>query len=222
MVQRLTRAGGAARTSPSRRAAPRESPATRFDAAYYARFYESPATRVYGPRRVAMLARGVTGFIGWFGGRLESVLDVGAGTGLWRDWFTTHKKGVRYRSIEISPYACATYGHELRDITRWRARERFDLVICQGVLPYLPDDGVRAAIANIAAMANGFLYVEAVTDEDFRSAVDASATDVTMHARPARFYRELLGAHFVEVGCGLWYARRAPELPFYELERCGR
>src|SRR5258706_1691591 len=58
-----------------------------FDAAYFERFYESRASRVYGKAQVSHLARGVTEMIAWFGGELRDVLDVGAGTGLWRDWF---------------------------------------------------------------------------------------------------------------------------------------
>src|SRR5262245_16010207 len=106
-----------------------------FDAAYYARFYERAATRVQGPREVARLARGITGIIEWVGGSLDSVLDVGAGPGLWRDWFAKHRPRVAYVSTDVSAYACKRYGHVRRDIVRWRARRRFDLVVCQGVLP---------------------------------------------------------------------------------------
>jgi SAM-dependent methyltransferase len=200
-------------------------PATRFDAAYFERFYESRVTRVYGPRQIAALARGVTGLIEWLGGDLEAVLDVGAGTGLWRDWFARHKKGVRYRSLDVSPYACRKYGHELADITRFRTRERFDLVVCQGVVPYLDDAGAAAAIDNIARACRGFLYFEAVTAKDLRGAADPAFTDLTMRARPARFYRGLLAPSFDALGLGLHYAKRARPLSFYELDlppRTGR
>jgi hypothetical protein len=39
-----------------------------------------------------------------------------------------------------------------RDIARWRDRRKYDLIICQGVLQYLPDPDVAPAVANIAAM----------------------------------------------------------------------
>ena len=57
-----------------------------FDADYFRRFYESRRTRVYGGEQVGHLARGVTGLVQWFGGDIERVLDVGAGTGLWGAW----------------------------------------------------------------------------------------------------------------------------------------
>src|SRR5262245_41289632 len=102
----------------------------RFDRAYYQRYYESQTTRVQGPSEVARMAKGITGIIDWVGADLNSVIDIGAGTGLWRDWFAKHRKRVRYRSTDVSAHACKAYGHERRDISRWRARERFDLVIC--------------------------------------------------------------------------------------------
>ncbi len=189
----------------------------RFDASYYRRFYGSPKTRVYGPEEVHRLASGVTGFIAWFGGPLDTVLDIGAGTGLWGAWFGEHHPHVRVHSVDISPYACATYGHEHADITRWRTEVAFDLVLCQGVLPYIDDALLGAAIDNIAVMTRGFLYLEAMTAQDLECVCDRSRTDTSMNARPGRVYRALLAKHFVTVGCGLYYAKGGPLL-FYELE----
>jgi len=190
----------------------------RFDAAYFQRFYESRASRVYGKAQVSHLARAVTEMIAWFGGEIRDVLDVGAGTGLWRDWFRAHKPRARYVSTDVSAYACERYGHEQRDIAAWRGKDQFDLVVCQGVLPYLSDADCRRAIANIAAMARGFVYVEAITRRDLEELCDRERTDVTVRARPASFYRRALGHHFTALGCGLHYSKRGP-LGFYELER---
>jgi hypothetical protein len=191
----------------------------RFDAEYFSRFYESRRTRVYGKKQVAHLARAVCDWVAWFGGDIRSVLDVGAGTGLWRDWFATHRPKVKYLSTDISAYACAKYGHEQRDIARWRARERFDLVVCQGVVPYLSDADCAAALANIAAMTRGFLYLEAITQRDIAEVCDKDRTDTNIRARTGAWYRRELGRSFVPVGCGLYYAKDGP-LQFYELERC--
>jgi predicted TPR repeat methyltransferase len=189
-----------------------------FDQAYFRRFYESRASRVYGKAQVSHLARGVTEMIAWFGGELREVLDIGAGTGLWRDWFRRHYPRVRYVSTDVSAYACQRYGHDERDITTWRADSDFDLVVCQGVLPYLADAECRRAIANIAKMARGFVYIEAITRRDLEELCDRERTDVTVRARPASFYRRALARHFVPLGCGLHYSKRGP-LGFYELER---
>ena len=192
--------------------------ATRFDQAYYRRHYEDAKTRVHDAKKIAQLARGVTEMIAWYGGALDAVLDVGAGAGLWRDWFAKHKPKTKYRSTEGSDYACAKFGHELRDIAAWRARERFDLIVCQGVLPYLADDAAAAAIENIAAMARGFLYVEAITRRDFDDVCDQSKTDGDVHLRRASWYRAHLTKHFVNVGCGLYHSKQGA-LQFYELEQ---
>jgi SAM-dependent methyltransferase len=189
-----------------------------FSASYFRRYYETGRSRVYGASQVAELAKGVTGFVKWFGGDLGAVLDIGAGTGLWGAWFQKHRPTVRYKSVDISAYACAKYGHEHRDITRWRAKQKFDLVICQGVLPYLSDASCRRAVHNMAAMCRGFLYLEAVTAGDLRNVCDRSYTDVSVLARPASFYRHELARHFEPLGCGLHHVLGGKRL-FYELER---
>lgn len=192
-----------------------------FDAAYYQRFYESKKTRVYGRAEIDHLARGVTEMITWYGGKVRAVLDVGAGTGLWRDWFRENRTGVdevRYLSTEISAYACEKYGHEQRDIANWRSNERFDLIVCQGVLPYLADDAVGRAIENMAAMSRGFLYLEAVTKRDLEEVCDREFTDTRQRPRTARWYRTRLDPFFVPLGCGIYYVKSGP-LAFYELER---
>jgi SAM-dependent methyltransferase len=189
--------------------------AERFDAAYYRRHYRA-RTRVHSPSEIAALASGVAGLAAWLGVELRTVLDVGAGHGLWRAWFRRRRPHVRYRSIDVSPYACARWGHELRDVSRWRARGRFDLVVCHGVLHYLDDAAAARAIDNLGAMAGGLLYLEALAREDL-SVVDREATDLSMPLRPAAWYRARLERHFVQVGAGLWAARRA-RVAFYALE----
>jgi len=188
----------------------------RFDAAYYRRHYRG-RRRVHSAREIAHLAAGVAGLAAWLGVEIESVLDVGAGPGLWRDWFRRRRPAVRYRSTDVSPYACEAYGHERRDISRWRSRERYDLVVCQGVLQYLDDAAAARAIENLGAMCRGLLYLEAITAHDLAETVDAEATDTAVHGRSGAWYRRRLERHFAQVGAGLWAAKRAG-LVFYELE----
>lgn len=189
-----------------------------FDANYYGRFYGEKRTRVHGPAEIARLCTAVTSMLDWWQFPIDTVLDVGAGVGLWRDWFKKHRPKTKYRSTEISRYACDTYGHEHRDIARWRDASTFDLIVCQGVLPYLDDASCAKAIENIAAMAGGFFYLEAITKRDLRDICDGAKTDVLVHERTGAWYRKRLLKHFVEVGCGLWAKSDAPVL-FYELER---
>ena len=188
----------------------------RFDEAYYRRHYAGRA-RVHSAAEVGRLAAGVTGLAAWLGVEVRSVLDVGAGPGLWSAWFRRHRPAVRYRSTDVSPYACARYGHERRDISAWRSRERHDLVVCQGVLQYLDGAAAARAIDNLGAMCRGLLYLEAITAHDLEEVVDREATDTAVHARGGAWYRRRLDPWFRQVGAGLWASRRSG-VALYELE----
>lgn len=190
-----------------------------FDADYYRRHYHGP-DRVHSAAQVGRLASGVAGIADWLGVELRAVLDVGAGPGFWRTWFRRHRPAVRYVSTDASAWACERWGHERRDISSWRPRGRFDLVVCQGVLQYLDDAPAAAAIENLAAACRGLLYLEAVTRHDLQEVVDAARTDTAIHAREGAWYRKRLAPHFRQVGAGLW-ASRAAGLAFYELEAVG-
>ncbi|MDP2272643.1 MAG: SAM-dependent methyltransferase [Archangium sp.] len=189
-----------------------------FDEAYYRRFYKDPSTRVYDQKRHAHLISGVVGLIEWFGVDLIDVLDVGAGLGWWGQWLKKNRKGTTVISTELDREICRKYGHQQADISTFRLEKQFELVICQGVLPYITDaTGASAAIENLAAMCGGFLYLEAITQDDMKDAIDAHRTDLRVELRPAAWYRKRLLPHFREVGGGLYAARRA-NLPFFALE----
>lgn len=188
-----------------------------FDEAYYRRFYLDPETRIYGAEQHGKLVSAVVSWIEWFGGDLDTVLDVGAGVGRWRDWLSKHRPEVEVVSTELDPEVCAKYGHLRRDITRWRARRKFDLVVCQGVVPYLDDVACEKAIANLAAMTRGFFFFEAITKRDLAEVCDTSRTDVRVHGRTGAWYRKRLAPHFRAVGGGLFYKRNGP-IDFFELE----
>ena len=191
----------------------------RFDEAYYHRFYESPKTRVVTATEHAHLARFVFSFAQWNHVEIKSVLDIGAGIGLWKRWIEKNAKDAKYLGTEVSQVMCKKHGYLNRDIARWRDRKKHDLIVCQGVLQYLPDPDVAPAVANIAAMANGLVYVEATTRGDLRERCDKERTDQDIHIRNGSYYRGILNKHLHNIGAGLWWPKdQAP--PFYELETC--
>jgi len=192
----------------------------RFDAAYYRRHYRG-AARVHSAREVARLCCAVDGYAAWLGLPLRRILDVGAGPGLWRDWFRRHRPGARYLSVDLSAYACERYGHQQRDIARWQPPGRYDLVVCQGVLPYLPATDAAAAIAHLGAACRGLLYLEALTRRDLAEVADRDRTDLAVHPRSGAWYRARLRPHFRQVGAGLWVSHASP-VRFWELEAAGR
>lgn len=188
-----------------------------FDQAYYDRYYLSPKTRVVTPDEHAQLARFVFAFAKYNGIEVQSVLDVGAGVGLWKHWIEKHQKGVKYLGTEVSRAMCDKHGYLNRDIARWRDREQHDLIVCQGVLQYLPDPDVAPAVANLAAMSRGLLYLEVTTRFDLRERTDSERTDQNIHVRNGSYYRGILQKHFVQIGCGLWWTKELTA-PFFELE----
>ena len=190
----------------------------RFDRAYYRRFYGRGG--VHDAERIGHLATGVHELAAWWGVRVTSVLDVGAGTGLWRDWYRTTHPTVRVTSVDVSEYACATWGHERRDIAEWRPRRRFDLVVCHGVLHYVDDRRVDRAIDNLAAATRHLLYLELPTAHDLAEIVDPERTDLHAHRRSGTWYRRRLGRHFRQVGAGLWVPHLG--VPMFELEAAAR
>jgi SAM-dependent methyltransferase len=190
----------------------------RFDAAYYRRFYGRRG--VHDAERIAHLAAGVHELSSWWGVRIRSVLDVGAGTGLWRDWYLRTHPTVRVTSVDVSEYACATWGHQRRDIAEWRPTRPFDLVVCHGVLHYVDDRRVEQAIDNLAAATRHVLYLELPTAGDLRDVVDPERTDLQAHRRSGAWYRRRLGTHFRQVGAGLWVPHDG--VPMFELEAAGR
>jgi hypothetical protein len=193
--------------------------ASRFDEEYYARFYGSAP--VHTQARIGHLAMGVTGLFGWWGLRLRTVLDIGAGPGYWRDWFEQHRPRVMYRSVDASEYACERFGHECRDISTWRPGAPSDLVVCQGVLQYLTNPAATTAIEHLAAATRYLLYLEVPTLHDRDHVVDQEYTDMDCRWRSGLWYRRRLAPHFEPIGAGLW-ARNTAGLRFYELERMAR
>jgi SAM-dependent methyltransferase len=187
----------------------------RFDDAYYSRFYgESGA---HDPERLAQLALAVHHMAAWWGVQVRSVLDVGAGMGMWRDWYRTNHPTVHLQSVDVSEYACATWGHDHLDISEWRPSAPFDLVICHSVLQYIDDDRVVAAIEHLAAATRHLLYLEVPTTGDLMYIIDPERTDLSVFRRTGRWYRQHLELYFRQVGAGLWVPKQNG-IPMYELE----
>jgi len=190
--------------------------ATRFDDRYYRRFYGEGGA--HDPEAIAHLATAVHHLAAWWGIGITSFLDVGAGPGMWRDWYQTHHPEVEVHSLDVSEHACRTWGHEPADITVWTPPRTWDLVVCHSVLQYPDNAGATAAIGNIAAATRLLAYIEVPTIRDFAEVVDERATDMEVHRRSADWYRRRLSPWFIQVGANLWLRRDT--VPMYELEVC--
>jgi len=185
-----------------------------FDEGYYLRFYGDGG--VHDRQRIGHLASAVHGLCTWWGVPPSSMLDVGAGLGMWRDWYRTHHSLVKTLSIDISEHACATWGHEQRDIAAWQPDHPFDLVVCHGVVHYLDDEAAAAAIEHLAAATAHVMYLELPTEHDLAEVVDPERTDMDVFHRSGAWYRQRLAPHFRQAGAGLWV--RHGSVPLFELE----
>ena len=194
-----------------------------FDEAYYQRFYFDKKTSVIDPEHAQRLGAFVCSYLAYVRVPVRRVLDVGCGIGLWRDAVQKHFPEASYHGVEFSPYLCERYGWEQGSVVDYRPKDGqpFDLVICQGVLPYLSPADLKLALANLGRLSRGALYVEAVAREDYeRDIIDDELTDPRLYRHRAALYRRGLAEGFTELGGGVWLSRHA-EVPLFALEAMG-
>lgn len=189
-----------------------------FDQAYYQRFYKDRRTRVADRKSCERLAGFVFAYLDYLRLPVERVLDLGCGTGLWRREVRQRHPDAIYVGVEKSAYACRRYGWEWGSVVDYRAREDFDLVICQGVLQYLEDDEAEAALENLPRLAKSALYLEFLTTEDWERNCNQEKTDGQVHLRSVTWYRKRLRRHFRNCGGGLFLAKGSPAV-LYEIEK---
>ena len=189
-----------------------------FDEAYYQRFYFDKKTSVVDPQHMERLGTFVCSYLQYLRIPVRRVLDMGCGIGLWRDVLARHFPNASYHGVEFSEYLCERYGWERGSVVDYRSPQPFDLVICQGVLPYLSPADLQRALHNLGQLSCGALYLEAVTREDYeRDTIDKDLTDPRLLRHRAQLYRRGLSGNFTSLGGGLWLSHRA-EVPMFELE----
>lgn len=194
----------------------------RFDAEFYRRYYQDPATRVASREEARRLADFICAYAAHLGVRVRRVLDAGCGLGRLRAPLLRHFPRARYTGLEVSEYLARRHGWVQGSVQDFRPRRPFDLVICHDVLQYLGDRDAARAIANLGRLSRGLLYLSALTLEDWRDAADRSRSDGDVHLRPAQWYRRRLDCAFVALGGGL-FARRGHLPVLWALERpCAR
>ncbi|WP_353235958.1 methyltransferase [Diaphorobacter ruginosibacter] len=190
-----------------------------FDEAYYERFYYDRKTSVVDVGHARRLGDFVCSYLSYLRVPVERVLDIGCGIGLWRESVARHFPGASYQGVELSGYLCQRFGWTQGSVVDYSAGEPFDLVICQGVLPYLGAADLKRALANLGQLCRGGLYVEAVSREDYdRGVIDEDLTDQRLFRHRAALYRRgLEGAGLRELGGGVWLSGRC-DVPMFELE----
>ncbi len=192
-------------------------PKPSFDEAYYRKYYQDPHTRVADETSCAPLAEFLFAYLKYLKVPVKRVLDVGCGTGRWQRQVLRHHPAARYVGIEISEYACRTYGWRQGSVVSYRSKTPFDLVLCHDVLQYLNDAEAETALRNLANLTRSALHLEVLTREDWENNCDQSVTDGKVYLRSASWYRHRLKSDFLACGGGLFLIKdEAPVL--YELE----
>lgn len=147
---------------------------TRFDKAYFDRWYRDPRRRVLDRSEIARRAALVVSIADYvLERRARSALDLGCGEGNWRAPLLGLRRGMRYVGVDPSEYAVRRFGRRrnillgsAETLDTLRLRGPFDVVIASGVLNFLSDAPLRRALRTIARLANGVAFVELFTATD--------------------------------------------------------
>lgn len=208
-----------------------------FDAAYYTRYYEDPATRAVSQVEQERQARFIAAYLHYLDLEISSILDVGCGIGTLlncvrdsvQDCINGHaeptketadkptaKKVVSATGMEVSDYLCEKYGWIHCSVLDYEGPGA-DLVICNDVLGYLGKRDARNAIKKLAGLSARALYFSVITLDDL-DICDQEHTDMTQKLRPADWYQAELARHYMNVGGGL-YLKKPVSVPVWRLER---
>ncbi len=191
-------------------------PEERFDAHYYERFYKNPRTRATTPHAVKRQAAFVAAYLRYLQLPVRRVLDMGCGLGWMLGALQNEFPKARCVGVEYSAHLCRKNSWIQGSVTDFAARLPFDLVVCHDVLPSLDDACCRVAIANLARLCRGALYLGVLTAEDW-DRCDRNRTDSNVHLRPAKWYAGQLKKYFQSVGGGV-FVRKPPAVTLWSLE----
>jgi hypothetical protein len=178
----------------------------RFDADYYRKFYETPATAILAREAMINEVAFVVAFCNHIGLTIARFADVGAGTGWWaKEFELQYGSSAHIETYDASSASCELYGHRRVPLQRLGGRPA-DLVVCRDVLRYLSDTDAATGIKRLAGKCRGVMYLHVVTREDD---FDRDASDTEGVFRPASWYTgRLHAAGFLDCGMGLFVSRR--------------
>ena len=150
----------------------------------------------------------------FLGRKLRSVLDVGAGEGVWRREIGRMRPGIRYLGVDPSPYAVARYGRRrnirlgsFEELPSLQLGHGHDLIVCADMLQYVPDAALRRGIRHLASILGGVAFLEAYTAAD-----DMEGDLDGWHQRSKAKYRRVFAdAGLVACGVHCYLGARAAE-----------
>jgi SAM-dependent methyltransferase len=176
-----------------------------YDEAYFTKWYRDPRTRVHTPDSVRRKVRMVAGVAEHFLGRkLRSVLDVGAGEGVWGRELRRMRPGLRYLGVDPSEYVVARHGRRrnirlgsFEQLPDLRLGRGYDLIVCADVLQYVADEPLQRGVRHLVSLLAGVAYLEAYTSgDDMEGDLDG------WHPRTKQRYRRIFSQAGL-LACGL-------------------
>ena len=197
---------------------PRRAVRSTFDAQYYRRFYEDPATRAASVHDATRQARFIAAYLRHLELPVTCIVDVGCGLGRLLRALGRQFPKASTLGVEVSEHLCAQHGWTHSAAAEFSAPTPFDLVVCHDVVQYLDDGEAVRAIANLARLCRGALVFGVLTREDWDQNCDRSRTDAEVHLRAARWYRRRLARSFVNVGGGV-YLKRPVRVTVWSLDQ---
>jgi 2-polyprenyl-3-methyl-5-hydroxy-6-metoxy-1,4-benzoquinol methylase len=190
---------------------------SKFDKAYYDRYYRNPRTRATNPAAVRRHAAFIAAYLNHLELTPKHVLDIGCGTGTLLRALGRQFPKASLTGVEVSDYLCRQYGWKSGSAVDFHANKRFDLVVCNDVLAYLDDRDCAKALKNLADLSTSALFLGTLTSEDMMLC-DAQRTDPQQQARPVTWYRRRLKRNLVNVGGGL-YLKKPLSVTVWTLDR---
>ncbi|MBC7843548.1 MAG: class I SAM-dependent methyltransferase [Gemmatimonadaceae bacterium] len=198
-----------------------------YDKAYFDKWYRNRQHQVRTPAQIRRIVTFTVAAAEYVLDRpIRSVLDVGAGEGHWQPILSAMRPNLRYVGVEPSEYAVARFGTR-RGLRRGSVEtleqlelhaehpEGFDLVVCCGVLNYVPTRSLGNALEQLVLHTSGVAWLELFTKHD-----EIEGDVAALRPRTAAWYRERFGnAGFVPCGLHL-YAPQDRAAGLTALETC--
>jgi SAM-dependent methyltransferase len=168
-----------------------------YDKAYFDKWYRHPLHRVKSATELRRQVEFVLRLAEWVLGRpVHTVLDVGCGEGNWQPVLRRLRPRVQYDGVDPSEYAVARFGARrglqrggIDDLDDLPLRAQYDLVVCCGMLNYLPSATLTRGLAQVARRTGGIAYLELFTASD-RFEGDTSWTA----PKSAAWYRRVIAS----------------------------
>ena len=180
-----------------------------YDQRYFDKWYRNPRYRVKTAHELARQVAFVVGATEHMLGRtVRSVLDVGCGEGNWLAPLRRMRPRIQYTGIDRSEYAVKRFGASrnirlgtIDSLDRLRLRERYDLVLCVGMLNYLDSTQLARGLGQVYDRAGGIAYLEIFTGADRGVFGDTMGAELRS---PAWYRARLRAARFVSCGMHLY------------------